>query len=866
MPRALWTKAPFVLAHHRASFFAVLCTALLVAMGAAAAPLMNAAAESEALQNELAALSPLGAGLTIQRPAAPGGVSADRARRAAAVQLGRTLPSTSSPVLTTSSYALLSRTGYTMVVTMARTGATAHVTRLDGDGNGAWISQAIAKPGHLRPGQRLGLSSAGPGLTRTTVRIGAVYRQLDADLANTYWVDFISRIRSENPDAPLPPTFVLVGQKELYRLSRTVGGGLLANVYEFPVDTHAMTPRRAEEIARAFADVRSAIANHAPLAARLGCGVGEQPCSVSSSLLAAVGLAKTSNAALLPIVSLLAGFCVVLALAAAAVAGAFISRRRAAEARLSLVGGEPWLAFAARSALEAAVPTAVGAAAGLLIATELVRLFTPAGAVDRSVFVHAALLALGSIAAVVAVVAVGATAARGRLADRRYGLAALPLPWELLAAAAAAAAWIAVLSGRGLVRDAAAGAHPRLVVLLLPSLVAAAVAGGAARVVRAVVRRSDPVTLPSAAFLGLRRVAAARGFVVVLTVTIAVGVAALVFAEVLQTSLDANSVEKAYVANGSDVQGLIDPLAVVPASFPYPVTKVTESFDAAHLASGAPAELLVSDPKSLLRVLDAHWPSSVVSALEALAHSRAAWPAIAVGVAPGAQPVSIGSAHVAVHVVATVRAFPGMVEGEPLLVVRARDVAAAPAAREALDAAFTYLWATGPPLKVERALAGTGLKPTAVTTVATFANSPGFTTITNTYGFLRIVASACALIALIALMLYLQARARSQLVTSEFLRRMGMPTSAQARAVALEAAVLVSLATLVGAIAALATAWSIVGRVDPIPQYAPSATTVVPWTLLIVSGLVTIAVAGGVGVLAASAVRTRDVGKALRVS
>ena len=45
-------------------------------------------------------------------------------------------------------------------------------------------------------------------------------------------------------------------------------------------------------------------------------------------------------------------------------------------------------------------------------------------------------------------------------------------------------------------------------------------------------------------------------------------------------SLANDSVTKAYVANGSDVQGLIDPLQSVPKSFPYPITKVVEGFDA----------------------------------------------------------------------------------------------------------------------------------------------------------------------------------------------------------------------------------------------------------------------------------------------
>ena len=68
MPRALWTKAPLALLRHRVGLLAVFGAAFLVAVGAAAGPLMNAGAESETLQSKLRALTPLGAGLVIDRP------------------------------------------------------------------------------------------------------------------------------------------------------------------------------------------------------------------------------------------------------------------------------------------------------------------------------------------------------------------------------------------------------------------------------------------------------------------------------------------------------------------------------------------------------------------------------------------------------------------------------------------------------------------------------------------------------------------------------------------------------------------------------------------------------------------------------
>ena len=120
----------------------------------------------------------------------------------------------------------------------------------------------------------------------------------------------------------------------------------------------------------------------------------------------------------------------------------------------------------------------------------------------------------------------------------------------------------------------------------------------------------------------MRRLAAARTLLVLLTVTASVSFCALTFAEILGRSLDASSVEKAYVANGSDVQGLIDPAQPPPQSFPFPITKVEEAFGIAYLDDGSAVEVLAVDPRTLAQVV----PSS---ASRKLRDSTAPLPVIA---------------------------------------------------------------------------------------------------------------------------------------------------------------------------------------------------------------------------------------------
>jgi hypothetical protein len=873
MPRALWAKAPLALLRHPVGLLAVVCAAFLVAIGAASGTLMNAGAESEALQSKLQVLTPLAAGLVIDRPLGidSGDLrAADERRRAAAVALGRTLPSVRAPLIATTSYGQLIGPAPVignplLVVLMARTGATAHVQRLAGSAGepGVWLSRATVVTAGLHAGGRVTFVPpfpAPPGAHRITLPLAAVYRPLDTDLANPYWVNFTARIRARNPDSPPPPTFALVPRSQIYRLAHEVGGNALANVYEFPLDPRAMTPGRAKKIARAFQDVECSLGTRSALAKSLGCEGAYSRCRVSSELTDAVRTAAAGNSGLRPVIDLLATFCVLIALGAALITGVFTGRRRAAEARLSLVGGEPRSLFMARAALEAFLPAVFGAAAGFAIAVELVRLFTPQGSVDAGVVRQAAARVALSVVGSVLAVAVGVVIARGRLGGGRSAWrGAARVPWEVAGIAAAAAAWIVLLSGGGLVKDPVAGSHPRLAVLLLPALVAAPLTGIATRVLRSLVLRRVAVA-PVAAFLALRRVAAARGLVVALTVTVAAGLASLAFAETLRSSLAASTTEKALVSNGSDVQGNIDPARTLPRSFPYPVTKVAEVFDAGLLGSGKPFEVITVDPPSLERVLASHWSREVRSKVRALAKSDAPLPALAVGVRPGRQVVTLGGSRAVVDVVARLRAFPGMQPSMPLLVVPVRALATPPAQ------ALTYVWATGPPAKVEAALLQSTLSPVYLTAVAEFSRNPEVLNITRTYGFLRIVALALVGLALVALMLYLSGRERSQLVTAAFLRRMGVSQSRQAASVALESSFLVAVATVVGFGAAFVTAGAIVGHVDPLAQYSPVPVVVVPWQLLIASGVGVIVIAGVVGAVLTLLVRRSGIGEDLRVS
>ena len=882
VPRAIWRKAPFAFLRRPASFAAVASASLLVALAASSAPLGRAGIESEALKGKLAALTPLAAGLTIERAGAPStrpapelGV-ADAARRAAAARLARDLPSTGTAIVTSSTYAALGGDGLSggvpvIVIPMARDGARAHVQRIAGSGAGAWVSSALARLPHIRPGGSLLLlqASVGPSRARPLrVPIAAVYRQLDADIGNPYWIDFIARIRSPNADAELPPTFVLTDRATVYAAAGSVGFGAVSNVFEFPVEANALTPAGAKRAVRAYASVRRALNSSTSLAQELGCSPPGR-CHATSSLTAAIALAASSAAALTPLVVLLAGLALVLALGASLIAGFFGARQRASEGHLSLAAGESRFVFAARAALEAALPALLGGFAGVVIAIELMRVFTPSGTVDRSVVVRAVVIAGGGVLAATTAVASGATFARGRLGERRTSRRVPRLWWEVPALLAAAGAYGVVLHGGGLVRTTnASGVHPRLAVFLIPLLLAAGIAGLASRVARAALAR---VAAPrsTAVFLATRRLAAARGLPVVLTVMAAVSACALGFAEILSTSLHANRDEKAYVANGADVQGFIEASQSLPAHFPYPLTKVLETFNSARLDdSSKQVEILAVDEPALRRVLRWHWAGDPEAALRALHESRAPLPAIATAAVGGEHQLLIGGGQIPLRVVATLPAFPGMTASEPLLVVpveRLRAAAKASSLGDPLEGASAYVWARGPPSAVERALARSRLAPLYLTSVDDFLNRDELTIGERAYNFLRVIALGAAGLTLVALFLYLRSRSRSQLLTAALLSRMGIRMRRQASATAIEALAVIAFASVFGIASAIVTSARLISRVDPLPAYPPGVHAQVPWLLLLVSCVGVIVLAAAVGACASFTARG-DVEEALRVA
>jgi putative ABC transport system permease protein len=193
---------------------------------------------------------------------------------------------------------------------------------------------------------------------------------------------------------------------------------------------------------------------------------------------------------------------------------------------------------------------------------------------------------------------------------------------------------------------------------------------------------------------------------------------------------------------------------------------------------------------------------------------------------------------------------------------------AADAARiyDPLDVVQTYVWAKGPSAEVAAALDRAGIDTYYMTTVAAFRDSPDVQLATRTYSYLRTIAIAGGVLVLVGLLLYLQARQRSQTIASALGRRMGLSRTAETTSLCLEVAGILLFAGVVGGVVALAAARPVVEQLDTLPDRPPPPVFVTPTAsiLLAVAALAVLAIAAGL--VTSWLARRADVSEALRVA
>ena len=579
----------------------------------------------------------------------------------------------------------------------------------------------------------------------------------------------------------------------------------------------------------------------------------------------------------------------VLALGLVAVAATQAFAGRLSRARLFAVRGVAAPALAGHAAAWAALPTLLGVALGWLLVTRVPAALGLVEGVGDDV--GEALLRQAPLAALAAVVvvafAVGVTAAlraRERNSDGR-----LPPVVEVTSVALVAVAWWGRGPGGPVMQRGDGTADADVVALALPLLLVVAVAAIGARLLRLALAGATGLADRSDAawqwrggiYLAFRRLRQLGAVGTLLLFVTAAGVGLLVAGGTLVASSEATIREKAGITVGGDARLTVprgalnnaDAMATY-GSLPVPTTLVRRIGDAL-LDDRREVDVLTVDPDGFAGV--AHQPAGVAPDLGDLLGDLAPAPgdgqpveviAVGAGVRDG-MVLHLPGLELPVRVAHRVAAFPG-VTGERTALVLANGGVLDPddvvMRARLLPITRTELWlgtGDGDVAALREHVAEAGLHDEMLW-AEDFLAAPSVAPVRATFAFVRGQAVALAALGLAGLLVHHLGAARERALSAALVGRMGLRRRSLAVADAVELAVLVTGAGLLGTGAGLLAARLVVADYDPLPEVPLPMVMRMPiaalWPLLLVA---VVAVATTV-VLARRTARRADIAAMLR--
>ncbi|HUF59866.1 MAG TPA: ABC transporter permease [Actinomycetota bacterium] len=750
---------------------------------------------------------------------------------------------------------------------------------------GAMIPDLIADEFDVGPGDMIEIT----GDRRTVdLQVGGVYRSLYSQPRRDYWLPWGEQIFPQCADCSAPPQFILVRRQQLVDLTRKVGERDVDLGWVAPVTGLPLTLDEAREVNAYTGALTREMTDRQTTVGQLFRCCGQ---SYGGSFF--FGRRDTEFRSAMPLVMreverraatvegplrllLIAGLGVAAAVVAAAAAFAVAGRRT--EAALLHARGWGPLRFATKSTLEAAIPVALGAAAGLGLGWLLISLFAPPAPAASSA--RAASVTGAAAAAAAALVVLGVVSGVSFL--RTFEVHALGrrfawVPWELFAIAAALWVLSRLHAGGALIEDTRLDIRrPSALLLVFPVLFVAGFATLGARIAVEALRRTgsrlgrgSPVS-----YLAVHRLTGLPRLTVLLVSAAALCLGVFVNAQTMVRSLRATVDAKAGVFVGSDVQVWVDHNSPVQAgSFPLPMTRATRLKYAGSLLPGERRfDMVGIDPSTFVGAAfwdDAFADEPLEEMVSRLGRRDGPLPVLLVQGQGTPQAIEISGVVTPIEVVGRPNAFPGVYSDDPLLVVDAAALEQRLGARDdplRRPGARTELWIAGDPDEALAALSKLDAFPLATTTAVAVKDVPFIKAAIETFSMLNVLGFAAALLVIGVLVVYLQARQRARTISNVLSMRMGMRPRQARAALVLELAAMLLTAFVLGAALGMIAARLVSPLLDPLQTIPPAPLfdaplAVVGWTLM---GLAVVAVAGGWLVHRRAA--AVDLGEVLRVA
>lgn len=897
----LWARAPVALLRYPGLLAAVIIGALLLTLVAAAYPMFLSRSEGALLRARIAdaIITPYGAGMfygvtnvrLMEKTPGDDELLRDRLDEEF-TRLAHLGPHLSRPVR----YAL----GAAVLVTLpgggqpeagpvdgrlfAGSGAARNVEVLAGsEQEGAMVPDLIANALDVGPGDIIEIEGdAGT----VDLRLGGVYRSLYTQPRRGYWLPWSEQIFRECFGCPTPPQFILVGRQELVDLTRAVGEQEVDLGWVAPVSGLPLTIDEAREVA-SYADsvLREATDRRTEVGRLLACCgttfehplVFRRDTEFRSAMALVIREVDRRAAAVngpLRLV-LIAGLGVAIAMVAAAAVFAVAGRRTEA----SFLNARGWgpVGFAAKSSLEATIPTLIGAVLGLCLGWWLIALFGP-GAPAASSAREASLTgaaAAGTAALVVLGVASGVSFIR-TFEVHQFKIRLAWVPWEIFAIVGALWVLSRLRSGGALVEDPQLDIQrPSALLLAFPVLFVAGFATFGSRLLLEGLRRTGSKLggRSNAVYLATRRLTALPRLTVLLVGAAGLCLGVYVNAQTMARSVRETVDAKAKVFVGSDVAVLIDHSAPEQKRFPLPITRSTRLKNAGHLLpSEVPFDMIGIDAATIADA--AYWDSSFadVPFADLVARLRSSeGPLPVVLVQGGGDPTAIDTAQVElpIEVVGRAEAFPGVSSDDPVVVV---DVASLnqrlgtkPSPLSSTNARTEY-WIAGEPDQVLDEVSKLKAFPLNILTTEEVKDVPFVAAAIDTFAMLSVLGLAAAVLVIGILFVYIQSRQRARIVSNVLSLRMGMRERQAMTALVWELAAMLLAAFALGASLGLVAGALVAPLLDPLQTIPPAPlfrapTGAIVWTLV---GLAVLALVGGWIVY--RRVAAVDLGEVLRVT
>jgi putative ABC transport system permease protein len=237
----------------------------------------------------------------------------------------------------------------------------------------------------------------------------------------------------------------------------------------------------------------------------------------------------------------------------------------------------------------------------------------------------------------------------------------------------------------------------------------------------------------------------------------------------------------------------------------------------------------------------------------------------------GADPASItiDTREVPVRVVGYATAFPGMSTLRPLVVVdQERFEQAFQGQGNPLNSpsASHELWVRGDEGDAATALAGLDYLPDLVLTASEIEDIPHIAAVIDAFLVMNGLGLIAALLVIVAMLMYLQARQRAEIVSYGLSLRMGMRRASHLAAVSAEVGAILLVAYVTGVALAVVASRLTIPLVDPIPAIPPAPLEVVPILTIgaLVPVLLLVALVGGW--LTERRARSADLGQVMRLA